>query len=96
MTVYLAIFEDEQKRVVIEFQPLLNSPEFERFFDGIEIASLDIQYRPRSPWEIRQQERREHGKHKHRGIVLSAEEEHAEAMLPTARREQVQLKMPEF
>ncbi|NWG33530.1 MAG: hypothetical protein HXY42_03735 [Chloroflexi bacterium] len=95
MTVYVAIFQDEEKRVVIEFQPLLNSPEFERFFDGIEIASMDIQYRPRSPWEVRQQERREHGQRK-RGIVLSAEEEHAEAMMPTARREQVQLKMPEF
>ncbi|NUQ86498.1 MAG: hypothetical protein HUU11_17480 [Anaerolineales bacterium] len=85
MTVYLAIFEDEQKRVVIEFQPLLNSPDFERFFDGIEIASIDIQNRPRSPWEIRQQERRKHK----RGIVLTAEEEHAEAMLPAMRREQV-------
>lgn len=81
MTVYLAIFQDEKKTVVIEFQPLLDSPEFERFFEGIEIASVDIQHRPRSPWEQRDQERREYRRRK-RGLVLDEQEQHAEAMLP--------------
>jgi hypothetical protein len=46
MTIYLAIFKDDKKTIVIEFTPLLDGPEFEPFFSGIEIESIDIQQLP--------------------------------------------------
>lgn len=46
MTTYIAILKDAKRTVVIEFIPLLDSPAFEPFFDGIEIVSVDIQQFP--------------------------------------------------
>lgn len=46
MTTYLAILKDDQQTVVVEFLPLLENPEFEPFFQGIEIVSVDIQRLP--------------------------------------------------
>lgn len=46
MTHYLAIFKDDKKTIVIEFTPILDGPEFEPFFTGIEIESIDIQQLP--------------------------------------------------
>lgn len=50
MTLYLAIFKDDKKTIVIEFTPILNGPEFEAFFTGIEIESIDIQQLPHT-WQ---------------------------------------------
>lgn len=53
MTVYIAILQDEKRTVVIEFVPLLDNPEFEPFFDGIEIVSVDIEQRPHTWQELK-------------------------------------------
>lgn len=47
--VFLAIWKDEEKTVVIEYIP--------RREGRIEIVSIDIQYRPVSAWEQREAER---------------------------------------
>lgn len=77
MTRYLAIFETVRgDKFVIEYNPLEGG--------GIEVLGVDYIPRPRSPWEERVNRRR-------RGIVLTVDEEHAEAMLPTTRLEQMNL-----
>ena len=57
-TVFLAIWADDEKRIVIECKPLVDFDEALLFIQGIEIVSVDIQPRPRCAWEIRQAERR--------------------------------------
>lgn len=90
MTRYLAIFKDDKKTIVIEFTPLLDGPEFEPFFTGIEIESIDIQQLPHTWAEQRAAYIRTPTR---RGIVLDEAEEHAEAIQPTARLEARQLGM---
>lgn len=50
--IHLALWKDEQKSVLIHYKPMREG--------RIEIISIDIEYRPRCPWQIRQAERREH------------------------------------
>ena len=80
MTTYLAIFEQANgDKFVIEYRPM-----YEEIAGGIEILSVDYIPRPRSPFELRQRSRR-------RGIELTDQEQHAEAMRPTTRLEQMDL-----
>ena len=78
MTIYIAIFKDDEKTVVIEYQPAHYSMPAPA--NAIEILSIDIQYRPRCPWEIRETERRQKGKLYHKGQRrLSDDEEYQES-----------------
>lgn len=74
-TVYLSIFKDADKTVVIEYAPLADG--------AIEIVSVDIRQRSYSHFQIRQRERRKPRQMR----LLTLEEEQAEAMQPYTRRE---------
>jgi len=88
--IYLAIWKDDEKTVVIEYQPAHYSGPAPA--NAIEILSIDIQYKPRSPFQIRETERRQKGKLYHKAQrTLSDEEEYQESMLPTTRHEQLKL-----
>jgi len=77
MTVYLAIFKAEKMTFAIEYRPL-----YDECAGAIEILSIDIQARPVSQFEKRKPRR---------GLVLDEDEQHAEAMQPYTRLEQMEL-----
>lgn len=75
---FLIVYKDAEKTVVIEYQP--NA-------DGlIDVLSIDIQPRPHSQFELREQDRRKHPR-KPRQLQFDAEAEQAEAMCPYVRLE---------
>ena len=75
-TIYLAIYQDSEKTITIEYTPLGEG--------CIEIVSVEIAARPRSHFEQSRQ-----GKvYPRRGLVLNDEEQHAESLLPVTRLEQ--------
>lgn len=76
MTVFIAIFMTEKYTLELEYIPLEGG--------AVEIVSAHIQPRAVTLFEQRHPGRR-------RGIVLDETEQHAEAMLPTARLEARQL-----
>lgn len=61
-TIYLAIHKNAEKTVVIEYAPLAEG--------AIEIVSVSIYPRPRSPFELREEDRRKHPKPKPRQMAL--------------------------
>ena len=67
---------------------MLAAWDLEKFFDGIEIVSVDVQDKPVSRFEQRITERRKQCK----GRTLSTEEEHAESLLPVTRAEQLRFR----
>ena len=84
-TIYLAIWKDDEKTVVIEYQPAHYSGPAPA--NAIEILSIDIQYKPRSPFQIRETERRQKGKPYHKGQHRLSDEEYQES----TRLEQLKL-----
>ena len=86
---YVAIWQDDEKTVVIEYRPCYERELIK--IGAVEILSVDIQYRPRSPFQERMEDRQKHGGLKKRGIILSEDEEHAEATQPTTYAEQLRL-----
>jgi hypothetical protein len=77
-TIYLAIYQDNEKSITIEYVPLGEG--------CIEIISVDVQPRHRSRFEQRQK-----GKVYRRGLVLDEQEEDEESLLPVTRLEQLRL-----
>ena len=71
---YFCIFKNEKGTVEIQY---------ERRGDALEIVDVHFQARPVTPFEQRQAERRK----PRRGLELTDEEQHVEAMQPTLRRE---------
>ena len=62
-TVFLAIYKTQKQTVVIEYLPMNNGL--------IEIISVDIQARPVSPFEQREQSRRQKRNHERINLVTT-------------------------